>query len=200
MKPQGLMALLALSLITTLSAWATTDGTYVMEGGVYSIDVRFGPQTLTVVEPNKTSIYQQQGSSNEYWFTNTTNQNILYGLRVVDDVTLEAFKPNQPGNIPTTLRLRQPYGVGNEPAEDVAEAAQALADHYMALTESDPINAQTWTQCASVAMVRAMLPEQQADETALQAATLLKMISVDTSRSPCADAIPENIWRAAPTF
>lgn len=188
-----LLAVLA-AILWVSAAWAGNDGTYVLEGGSYSIDVKFGPGTLTVVEPNKTSVYRQQGSSNDYAFTNPTN-NITYGLRVVDASTLQAYKPgtNSP---PSTLRLRAPGPMSSVAASGSAEQ---IAERYAELSESDPANAQTWAQCAAAAMVRAMLPADQANAAVMQSAMLLKMITVNKASSPCPDAIPEALWRAAPT-
>jgi hypothetical protein len=82
-------------------AEAGSNGTYVMDGGAYSINVEFVSDGLQIVEPNKTSLYESTGRG-EYQFTNPTN-GITYGLRVVDDSTIEAYKPgsSQPA---TTLK------------------------------------------------------------------------------------------------
>lgn len=194
------LAVFGAFVLTTLScgAWAGTDGTYVLEGGSYSIDVKFAPGTLTVIEPNKHSLYHEGEKPNEYLFTNPTN-NVRYGMRVIDDATLEAFKP-VPGNVPTRLKLRRAPTAAELPSDDVANTADAIAEYYFELSTSDPVNAQTWTQCAAAAMTRSTLPKQQADETAVQAATLLKMISGNRSGSPCPDAISDAAWLAAPTL
>jgi hypothetical protein len=193
-----LVMAVAFMVVIPTGAQAATDGTYALEGGSYAINVKFGSGTLTILEPNKTSVYNQREHSNEYLYTNPTN-NITYGLRVVDDATLQAFKPG-PGNVPTTLRLRHAPTPGEQPPKDVAEAADAIADRYFELSASDPINAQTWTQCAAAAMTRSTLTKQQADETEIQAATLLKMIAGNRASSPCPDAISEAAWRAAPSY
>lgn len=187
------LLLVLLGLTMSLSGWTGTDGTYVMDGGSYSVEVEFGEGRITVVEPNKRSEYLRHGTSNEYLFTNPVN-GITYGLRVIDDATLQAFKP-VPGNVPTTLKL---WGQIVDVPDAVAEEAEAVADRYFALSESDPANVQTWTQCAAAALARTVQTAEEADQTARQAAMLLKMMSVDTASSPCPDAISDAIWRAAP--
>ncbi len=62
-----------------------------MDGGAYSINVEFVSDGLQIVEPNKTSMYTPTARG-VYEFTNPTN-GIRYGLRVIDDSTIEAFKP-----------------------------------------------------------------------------------------------------------
>src|SRR5688572_19656307 len=83
-------------------ASAGTNGTYVMDGGAYSINVEFVPDGLQIVEPNKTSLYTPTGAG-VYEFTNPTN-GTRYGLRVIDDSTIEAFKPGT-SNPATVLKL-----------------------------------------------------------------------------------------------
>lgn len=196
--PKTTMKLALLSVCCGLmlmsTAWATTDGTYVLDGGSYSINVTFGAGTLTVTEPNKTSVYRQRGASNEYLFTNPNN-GVTYGLRVVDNQTLEAFKP-VPGNVPSTLKLR-----GSAPAAAIPDStlanAEAVAEKYYELSESDPANAQTWTHCAAAALSRSMLTSSEAEQNAEQNAMLLKFMGASSSNSPCPDAISNHIWRRA---
>ena len=176
-------------------AHAATNGAYVLEGGSYVVDVTFKGNTVTVKEPNRSTIYTQQGRINEYRYTNPKN-GVTYGIRVKDDTTLEAFK-DQSRNVASILKLRKSLTPGDNPSEEVVNAAKAVANRYMVLSESDPTNAQSWTQCAAAAMARSILTAQQADESERQAATLLKMISVDKSHSPCPDAISEVAWRSA---
>lgn len=192
MKLALLSVFCGLMLMST--AWASSDGTYVLEGGSYSINVTFGTSTLTVTEPNKTSVYRQRGTSNEYLFTNPNN-GATYGLRVVDNQTLEAFKP-VPGNVPSTLKLRGSSMGAAIPDSTLADS-ESVAEKYYDLSESDPSNAQTWTYCAAAALSRSMLASAEAEQNAEQNAMLLKYMGASSTNSPCPDAIPNHVWRRA---
>jgi hypothetical protein len=90
------------------------DGLYATVDNNYRIDVRFTPGKLTVVEPNKTSVYQQEGTSGVYHFTNPRN-GIAYVLEVVDGGKgLKAYKPGN-SNDATMLTLKQEAAPKSEP-------------------------------------------------------------------------------------
>lgn len=90
------------------------DGLYATVDNNYRIDVRFAPGKLTVVEPNKTSVYQQEGTSGVYHFTNPRN-GIAYVLEVVDGGKgLKAYKPGN-SNDATMLTLKQEAAPKSEP-------------------------------------------------------------------------------------
>ncbi|XID74943.1 hypothetical protein ACF3NA_10665 [Alkanindiges sp. WGS2144] len=176
-------------------ASAATSGIYSVEEGYYTINAHFNDQGLLIKEPNKESLYKQQADADEYIFTNPTN-NITYGIRVVDDSTLEAFKPGS-DTPPTTLKLNKHISQPEEKVEN--NKMEEVANKYMELTKTDPLNTQTWTQCATVAMGYANLSKQEADKMASQATTLLSLIeSKQVASSPCEDAIPNSIWKSAP--
>ena len=90
-----LIAMAAILVATAAQAAKLSSGTYVMQGGSYSIGVAEQDGTLVVTEPNKTSVYTP-AADGSYHFTNPNN-GITYGLRIVDDRTIEAFKPGNPG-------------------------------------------------------------------------------------------------------
>jgi hypothetical protein len=77
------------------------DGTYATADTAYQIEVKLSGNTLTVIEPNKTSQYTQTGLG-RFEFRNPTN-GILYGLQIVNNKTLMAFKP--PANPSTGTQL-----------------------------------------------------------------------------------------------
>jgi hypothetical protein len=189
------LRVLAVMVLLPIPALAGVDGTYVLEGGAYVIDVRFADGQLEVVEPNATTVYQQQADGA---YLATIGNGQVYGLRVIDDETLEAFKPI-PGNVPTRLK-RQVLVEGGGLADDEFEKAEAIADHYFELSQSDPVNTQTWTQCAAAAMMKTMMAADQAHQGAVQAASLLKMITTNTAQSPCPDAISAEAWQQATSF
>jgi hypothetical protein len=182
------LAAAALSFASVVEAG--TNGTYVMEGGAYTIDVEFVAGGLQIVEPNKTSLYTPAGP-NEFQFTNPTN-GITYGLRVVDDSTIEAFKPGS-GQPATTLK-RAAAGFGGGEANPDAARYEALGAKYADLTASDPDNVHVWSACGAAALGWANMPADQAKDMARQSAALLKSIMVDMSSSPCPEVIPNDVW------
>ena len=160
---------------------------------------------MIVVEPNKRSEYRREPDGS-YHFRNPTN-GILYGIRVVDNQTIEAFKPDQPGNTPTRLAR-----LGGAPAAlEVPQAAppppvatarptspqMATAKKYQQLSVSDPDNTQAWTACAAAALKSATSTGAEADAYAVQTAEMLQLIIVNEKESPCSDAISDNAWQAA---
>jgi hypothetical protein len=188
--PLGWLTVVAALLLAPL-AGAGTNGTYVIQGGSYSIDVEFVPEGLQIVEPNKTSLYTPTGEG-VYEFTNPDN-GVPYGIRVIDDNTIEAFKPKsgQPG---TVLKRSGATAMAVDENDPSYSKYMAIAQKYTALSENDPDNLQVWTACAAAAFSWAHMPADQASQLASQSAMMLKAIMNDTSGTPCDDAIPAALW------
>jgi hypothetical protein len=204
MRNFSLVAALALALAAP--ARGQSSGIYVIDGGGYSIDVTMNGDTLTVIEPNKTSTYTRQGDGS-FHFTNPNN-GILYGIRIIDDRTIEAFKPGS-GNPGTRLSLmgaprgKKPAPAADMPGKAVADsgpaptpadvsASQAMhreAERYAALAKSDPLNVQSHTACAAVAWKRYTSSASEADAYAEEIKGMLKQLLVDPNANPCPDVI-----------
>jgi hypothetical protein len=185
-----------LSLAFTAVAFASiadagTNGTYVMDGGAYSISVEFVAGGLQIVEPNKTSLYKST-DSNEYQFTNPTN-GITYGLRVLDDSTIEAFKP---GSGQAATKLKRANAVSMTVDEENPQYAkyQELAEKYVQLTQSDAANVHVWAACGAAALSWANMPAHEAKSMAHRSAMLLKSIMTNAGSSPCPEVIPNDLW------
>lgn len=192
---KNIVGLIVFSFIS-MCTFAATNGTYSIQNGYYSIDARFEENKLVIVEPNKTSTYLKN-SSGDYIFTNPTN-NITYGMRVLDDKTLEAFKPGVP-NSTTVLTLQSASAKAS--SEDKGNQMKALADKYFKLAESDSNNVHTWANCASVALAYSSLSLEKAKEMELQAATLIKLSqSPVANSSPCSEVISNKTWISAPSY
>ena len=178
------LALGAAALAWSALALAAPGGTYVVAGGGYSIDLKVEGDSLVVVEPNKTSNYSLQ-SDGTYHFTNPNN-GITYGIRVIDDRTIEAFKPGSGGE-PTRLTLLGSPGGGTTADVADSEKYEAIAARYFQLSQSDPGNVQSHTACAAVAMKRSMASRDEADAYAAEMASMLRQLLVDESANPCPD-------------
>lgn len=161
-------------------AHAGTNGVYVLQGSSYSLKVEFGENTLTTIEPNRTSVYRQV-KPGTYEFINQNNRNIRYWMTVIDDRTLEASKPDTDA-APTRLVLQQGRAV------DINKQWAGLADKYMHLAESDPANTQAWTMCATTAYSRSTMSQADGDAYAAKTAALLKQMGVSNT-SPCPDVL-----------
>lgn len=172
-------------------AFAGSDGTYVMDGGAYSINVKFVSEGLEIIEPNRTSLYTPTGAG-VYEFTNPNN-GIRYGIRVIDDSTIEAFKPGS-SNPATTLKLSGSNLLENPEDSPTYAHYSAIAEKYMTLSQTDPDNVHVWAACGAAALAFVHQSEEDALQTASQSAMLLKQIIVDGSGTPCSDAIPASVW------
>lgn len=190
MKSALLSLAFAAAAFPSISA-AGADGTYVMDGGAYSINVEFVADGLQIVEPNKTSLYKSTGS-NEYQFTNPTN-GITYGLRVLDDSTIEAFKPGsaQPA---TTLKRSNPIALSVDEENPQYAKYKELADKYAELTQTDADNVHVWAACGAAALGWVHMSATEAKSMAGQSAMLLKSIMTNAGSSPCPEVIPNDVW------
>src|SRR5690606_5092820 len=95
--------LLALGVAGSAFAADITPGTYMLQGGSYTIEVQADGNGVVVVEPNKVSPYTRFDDDEFHFWNENTQTN--YGLRYVDDRTIVAFKPDVPGNTGSTLVL-----------------------------------------------------------------------------------------------
>lgn len=90
---------------------AGVGGIYVTEGNDYCVEVRVTPDTLILVEPNKTSAYQRQGVKPRYYFKNPANGK-EYLLEVTGDgARLKAYAAKTPQSF-TLLERRQTAAPG----------------------------------------------------------------------------------------
>lgn len=160
-----------------------TPGTYMLEDGSYMIDISQSADGIVVHEPNKDSPYTR---SNDYeflfWNDNTQTE---YGIRYVDERTIEAFKPRDDYNVPSRLVLVG--GGGPDAVVETDESArwEALAQQYAALIETDPDNVQSWAACAGVAMKRSISTVADADAYAAEMAAMLQLMMPEGAGSPC---------------
>lgn len=175
------------ALLLATPALAGNNGTYKLEGGVYTIDVEFADDTIKVVEPNKVSVYQRQADGS-YQFTNPTN-GVTYGLRVIDDQTLQAFKPGST-SAPSTLRL-QVAPTFEENADSDRHMETAMKYQQMAISDSD--NVHIWSVCGMSAMAQATMTRDDAARQIKESVAMVKPIMVNAG-NPCPDAIPGEHW------
>ena len=187
-RSRAVAALLA-CLVAAPAAFAAdiTPGTYMLEGGSYMIEVRAEGDGIVVVEPNKQSPYARV-DDDEFHFYNP-NTSTSYGIRYLDDRTIEAFKPDVPGNVGSRLVLVGGGGADAVVENDDSARWEALAQQYMARIESDPDNVHAWTACAGVAMKRSISTVADADAYAGQMAAMLQQIMPAGSGSPCAEVM-----------
>lgn len=159
-----------------------TSGTYMLEGGSYVITVQMDGGNLMVEEPNKTSPYAPQNDGSFHFFNPNTNTN--YGIRKIDDRTIEAFKPgtSQPSSRLVLISTALPS------AEDISssesEKWENIANDYMERSQNDPANVQSWIACGGVALKRSISTKADADAYAQQIAAMLRQMSATSSPCP----------------
>ena len=189
---RAMLATFAVAMLAsaTVQAATITPGTYMLEGGSYTITIETDGDGLLVREPNKDSPYTRFDEDEFHFWNDNTQTN--YGLRYLDDRTIEAFKPDVPGNVGSRLVL---VGGGTGIVEsDDSERWEQLAQDYSARIESDPANVQAWAACAGVAMKRSVSTVEDADAYARQMAQMLQQMMPAGSPSPCAEVMPDNVW------
>ena len=190
--PRTVLATFALTMLVSATAQAATitPGTYMLEGGSYTLTIESDGDGLLVREPNKDSPYTRFDEDEFHFWNDNTQTN--YGLRYLDDRSIEAFKPDVPGNVGSRLVL---VGGGTGIVEsDDSERWEQLAQDYSARIESDPANVQAWAACAGVAMKRSVSTVEDADAYARQMAQMLQQVMPAGSPSPCAEVMPDNVW------
>lgn len=181
-------AALAAGLLLAVGQALAVNGTYVMDGGSYSITVEEEGANLVVVEPNKRSVYTPVGGG-RYQFHNDVTGSDFY-LHVLDDDTLEAGRVPQTGTPSILRRLDTTAAMA---ALEENDELTALAERYAERAQTDPANAQAWSFCSAVAFKRAMGDGEEAAQFAQQTAQVLQTILEGTG-NPCPDAIPPQHW------
>lgn len=188
-----MLAAVSLLVCTPLAAQTTDfkNGTYMVKDGGYTLDVSHEGAAMRVKEPNKVSDYALVSPGTYQFYSEKTQTN--YGMRVVNDHTLIAFKPDRPDVPGTELVLinSAPGESGLAVSDEVTGRYEALAEQYRQKSESDPANAQAWTACSAVALKRSVSNAAEADAFSSQMAGMLKQMLVDTNTSPCPDVIPQ---------
>ena len=178
-----LLCLAFLAAAPAALAADVTPGTYMLQGGSYMIEVEPTADGLVVHEPNKDSPYTRVNDTDfHFWNDNTQTK---YGIRYVDERTIEAFKPEDEYNVPSTLVLVGGSGADAVVENDDSARWEALAMEYAALIETDPDNVQSWAACAGVAMKRSISTVADADAYAAEMAAMLQLMMSEGAGSPC---------------
>lgn len=172
------------------SAGSVTEGSYMMEGGGYTLELRRDGNSLIGVEPayNKTSVYQPAGNGS--YVTVSEKLGTRFYLRPIGAQAIEVWKE---GNTPSRMNLMSSRSAGAGAGSGDSNS-MAVAERYRALSQSDPDNAQTWTACSAAALKRAHATGAEADAYGRQMASMLRQIMVNPGATPCGDAIPASLW------
>jgi hypothetical protein len=176
-----MLAWAALLAGRSASANEPTEGTYMLEGGSYTVSLKMVDGALLLQEPNKNTPYSAQGDGSYHAYN--PNTNTTYGIRRIDARTIEAFKPSS-NSAPSRLVLvssAAPAGDAVTSAE--SEKWEALANRYRERSQSDPANVQSWTACDAVAMKRSVSSKADAGAYAAQIGAMLRQL--DATGSPC---------------
>ncbi|BAN45737.1 hypothetical protein [Metapseudomonas resinovorans] len=162
-------------------------GTYVIEGGSYSMTVEQEGNALVVVDGNKRSRYEPQGDGSYRYYNPVSGS--TFSLRFDDHGRVEADRVPSEGTPSILARVDAP--IAADAATD-NQAHLAIAQRYSELAQNDPDNAQAWTMCAAVAFKRSQSDGEDFSRYARQMADNLKLM--DANGNPCSDAIPDVYW------
>lgn len=176
---------LGLFAAPALAQSSATPGTYILEGGSYTMSVEMVDGMLVVHEPNKDSPYSPQADGSYQFYNDNNGQ--TYGIRVIDERTLEAFKPGTSNPPSRLVLLNSAVQTGEAVASDESERWEELAMQYLERSQTDPANVQSWTACGAVAMKRSTSSQEEADQYAAQMAAMLQQM--DAGSSPCPEVM-----------
>jgi len=168
-----------------------TSGQYTTEDGYYTVTINFADKELTLIEPNRTSVYHKL-EGNVFQFIHPTNK-IDYRIEVTSPTTIQTFKPAA-NSSRYTLTLSSKNATASN---DQFNTYFALAEKYKAKMLSDKKDAQLWSFCAAAAMARSSMNEDGFKDYATKVASSIKLIAVNKTKCPCEDAIPVDIWNGA---
>jgi hypothetical protein len=179
------LAIVSLAAVPALAQSAATPGTYVLEGGSYTMSVEMVDGMLVVHEPNKDSPYSPQADGTYHFYNDNNGQ--TYGIRVIDANTLEAFKPGTSNPPSRLVLLNSAVPTGEAVASEESSKWEDIAMQYMERAQTDSANVQSWTACGAVAMKRSVSPQAEADQYAAQMAAMLQQM--DAGSSPCPEVM-----------
>jgi len=168
-----------------------TSGQYTTQDGYYTVTINFTDKELTLIEPNRTSVYHKL-EGNVFQFIHPTSK-IDYRIEVTSPTTIQTFKP-------TANSTRYTLTLSSKDATATNEQFNtyfALAEKYKAKMSSDKKDAQLWSFCAAAAMARSSMNEEGFKEYATKVASSIKLIIINKAKCPCEDAIPVDIWNGA---
>ncbi len=168
-----------------------TSGQYTTADGYYTITINFEGSSLTVIEPNRTSVYKKV-ADNIFSFVHP-NTNVDYRIEVMDPETIQTFKPAVSNSRYTIKLSSASTSANNEQYKTYA----AMAERYKAKMTTEKKDAQLWAFCAAAAYARSTMNDEGFKEYALQAASSIKLIIINKAKCPCEDAIPAEIWNTA---
>lgn len=186
----SIVALLCLIFSVTKAQIKLTSGQYTTEDGYYTVTINFSDNELTLIEPNRTSVYSRL-TGNVFRFVHPTNK-IDYRIEVMDPSTIQTFKPD-PASGRFTLRLSSKDATANN---EQFKKYFALAEKYKAKMLSDKKDAQLWSFCAAAAMARSSMNDDGFKEYAKKVSASIKLIIINKTNCPCEDAIPAAIWNS----
>lgn len=165
-----------------------TSGQYTTADGYYTVTINFEGSTLTLIEPNLTSIYTKV-ANNIFSYVHPTSKKD-YRMEVMDPSTVQTYKAGG-DNSRYTLKLSS---TSMNSDNEQFKTYSAIAERYKAKMETDKKDAQLWSLCAAAAYARSTMNEDGFKAYAEKVASSIKLIAVNKAKCPCEDAIPATIW------
>ncbi len=186
-----LFALLICAATSVKAQIKLTSGQYTTSDGYYTVTINFDQNSLTLIEPNLTSVYKRV-EGNIFSYVHQRN-NVDYRIEVMDPSTIQTFKPGV-SNSRFTLKLN---GQSATASSEQFKTYFAMAERYKAKMLTDKKDAQLWSFCAAAAMARSTMNDEGFKDYANKVSSSIKLIIVNKAKCPCEDAIPTEIWNKA---
>lgn len=165
-----------------------TSGQYTTADGYYTVTINFEGSTLTLIEPNLTSIYTKV-SGNVFSYVHPKSKTD-YRIEVMDPSTIQTFKVGSENNRYTIKLSSTSMNSDNEQFKTYS----AMAERYKTKMETDKKDAQLWSFCAAAAYARSTMNEEGFSAYAEKIVSSIKQIITNKTKCPCEDAIPATIW------
>jgi hypothetical protein len=181
------VALLICAFTSVREQISLSSGQFTVESGYYTVTINFEGESLTLIEPNRTSVYRKI-AENTFSFVHPETK-VDYRIDVIDKVTIHAYKPQTPDNR-TILRLNT-AGLSAEYTFYLA-----MAQRYKTMMLTDKKDAQLWAFCSAAAFARSTMDGESFREYARKIVASVRPIVTDQGKCPCEDAIPAEIWTA----
>ena len=182
------------------------SGIYSVVGGEYRVVVDMSEGTIRTVEPSGfVSEYTSTAQPNVYHYTSTgeRTKGTVYAIQVLSPKGFVTYKPGvngpgtqQQGTSFTYAEALPAISVGAPATPEAEGRSAALAEKYQKKMEEDPANTHLWATCALAAFTLGHADEAGFAEHAASIVASIKPIMETPDTNPCADVIPDKIWRA----
>lgn len=171
-----------------LMAQQLAAGNYTSSDGNYTVSVSQEGDFITLIEPNRESVYKSAGD-NYYYHTEEKYAN--YYLRVAGE---NDFYSGKNGGSEHAFSFSG-AAISTDNMEEASKNCP-LYDKYLKLSEEDDTEVQAWTFCGAAALANCTYNEKGASQYIDGIILTLKTILVNPEICPCTDVISQVRWNS----